>query len=384
MKVLISRSSLFDGLQRVISVVPQKPTLPVLTNFLIRAGEGKMSISGTDMDVAITTSIDCSVEGEGTVTVNAKRFMDIIRELPDGNVNLTIEYERFTIDFKQGESSIMGGSSEGYPAIKESIDGVSVTLSGSDFVKMSEKTSYSVSVDRTRLALTGVYFKVSPEDVIMVATDGHRLSLYEQKMNIDTDNEIEVIIPPKTLHHVTRIYSSGVDIKKIVVAEGTILFDLDNTVVFSKLIEGPYPNFWKVIPVDNSKKIIVPKEEFAAAVRRVSVLSNSITHLLNFSVSTGSLELTTANADIGGEAREGISITYDGESINAGYNSYFISDILKKIDTDDVLFEMESATDPCIIKPCEKDEESEESVQTETHKETDKYFFLIMPLRLGD
>ncbi len=384
MKVLISRSSLFDGLLRVISVVPQKPTLPVLTNFLIRAGEGKLSISGTDMDVAITTSIDCSVEGEGSITVNAKRFLDIIRELPEGNVNLTIEDDRITIDFKNGESSIMGGSSEGYPAIKESIDGVSVNLSGYDFIEMSEKTSYSVSVDRTRMALTGVYFKVSPENVIMVATDGHHLSLYEKKIEIDTENDVEVIIPPKTLHHVTRIFSSGVDIKKIIVSENTILFDLDNTVVFSKLIEGPYPNFWKVIPVDNSKKVIVQKEKLAAAVRRVSVLSNSITHLLNLSVSSGSLELTTANADIGGEAREGISIAYDGEPIIAGYNSHFIKDILKKIDSDDVLFEMESTADPCIIKPVEKEEKSEESDKTDAHKKSGNYFFLIMPLRLGD
>ena len=140
MKVLIGRNVLFEGLQRVFSVVPQKPTLPVLTNYLLNISEGRLKISGTDMDISITTELDCTVEGEGTVTVNAKRFLDIIREFPEGNVNITIEDERLVLDFKQGEQKIMGMASSNYPAIRESMDGVSISLDGDELVDIFDKT----------------------------------------------------------------------------------------------------------------------------------------------------------------------------------------------------------------------------------------------------
>lgn len=374
MKILIGRTELFEGLQRVFSVVPQKPTLPVLTNFLLKVSGGKLSISGTDMDISISTMVDCSVEGEGSITVNSKRFIDIIRELPEGDVNLTIDGERLTVDFKQGESSIMGMSPEGYPAIKDSIEGMSVTISGKDLYDMVEKTSFSVAVDRTRIALTGVYWKVTRGEVAMVATDGHRLSLFEKKMQVETDQETEAIIPPKALNQVTKIYSSGVKFENVVFSKGAVLFNFGSTIVFSKLIEGPYPNFRQVIPLNNSKKVYISTEELSSAIRRVSVLSNSITHQVRFSLLNGTMELTTTNADIGGEAREAVSIRYEGEPLIVGYNALFLLEIIRKIDTEEVLLELETPTTACILRP----------VKTDPNDVSGEYLYLIMPLRISD
>ncbi|MFC1607361.1 DNA polymerase III subunit beta [Candidatus Latescibacterota bacterium] len=374
MKILIGRTELFEGLQRVFSVVPQKPTLPVLSNFLLKVSGGKLSISGTDMDISISTVVECTAEGEGTVTINAKRFIEIIRELPDGDINLTIDDDRVTVDFKQGESSIMGMSSEGYPGIRESLDGNSIGISGDDFVEMVEKTSFSVAVDRTRLALTGVYWKVTSDDVIMVATDGHRLSLFEKSVASELGQEVEAIVPPKALNQVVKIYSSGIKLVNVSFATGAVLFDFGSTMVFTKLIEGPYPNFRQVIPVDNSKKVTISKESLLAAVRRVSVLSNAITHQIRLSVSSGSMELTTTNADIGGQAREAVSVKYEGESLIVGYNASFLLEILRKIETDEVVLELESPTTACIIRP----------VKGEDQVSSGDYMYLIMPLRISD
>ncbi|MBN1291873.1 MAG: DNA polymerase III subunit beta [Candidatus Latescibacteria bacterium] len=371
MKVVIERNVLFDGLQRVFSVVPQKPTLPILTNFLLKTSEGKLSISGTDMDISITTTLECEVEGEITVTVDAKRFLNIIRELPEGNITIEIEDDRVMVNFVHGESSIMGITSADYPALRHSVDGLTISVSGDDFIEMVDRTSFSVAVDRTRLALTGVYWKVSSDDVTMVATDGHRLSLYRKKITFDEGQEAESIVPPKALNQASKIVSSGISLVKVIFGEGVILFDFGNTTIFSKLIEGPYPNFWQVIPANNSKKVYVSTEDFAAAVRRVSVLSNAITHQIQFNISSGTIELMTKNADIGGEAKETVAAKYNGDSVQVGYNASFLGEILRKIDTDEVILELENPTTACIIRPVNS-EESEE------------YLYLIMPLRLGE
>jgi len=370
-KIVIDKDSLFESLQRVFNIVPQKPTLPVLSNFLLRALSDRLYVSGTDMDISITTSAECRIQEDGDITVNAKRFIGVIRELPPGDIEITVDNERVIVDFRNGQASIMGMPSSDYPALKDSIEGANVGIAGTDFVEMVEKTGFSVSQDRTRLALTGIFWKVAHDEMVMVATDGHRLSLFRRSMDIKTEGEPEVIVPPKTLNQAAQIISSGTEIKKVVFSDGAIFFDFDTTTIFSKLIEGPYPNFRQVIPTTNSKKVYISTEELNAAVRRVSVLSNSITHQIRMSVTPGKIELATRNEDIGGESRESIDVRYDGEPMTAGYNAVFLSEILRRIETDEVLLELEAQTTACIIKPVGQ-------------KETDEYIYLIMPLRLSE
>ena len=371
MKIVIGKDSLLEGLQRVLNIVPQKPTLPVLSNFLLKSSSGNLSISGTDMDISITTSINCNVEAEGSVTVNARRFLGVIRELPPGDINIEVENDRIIIDFMNGQSSILGMPSSDFPALRDSIEGIDVSLSGDDFVEMVDKTGFSVSQDRTRLALTGIYWKITSEEMAMVSTDGHRLSLFGRRTNIQTEKGSEVIVPPKSLNQAAQIILSGIELKKVIFGEGAILFDFSTTTIFSKLLEGPYPNFRQVIPAENTKKVYVSTEELASAVRRVSVLSNSITHQIRMTVSPGEMELATKNEDIGGESRETIAIRYDGDQLTSGYNAAFLSEILRKIETEEVVLELETPTTACIIKPVGQ-------------KETDEYLYLIMPLRLGE
>ncbi len=371
MKIIIGKDSLLEGLQRIFNIVPQKPTLPVLSNFLLRSIEGHLSISGTDMDISITTSLECKVEEEGDITVNAKRFLGIIRELPQGDINIKTENNRVTVNFNKGQSSIMGMPAVDFPALRDSIEGIEFNVSGPDFVKMVERTGFSISNDRTRLVLTGVYWKITSDEVIMVSTDGHRLSLFGKKVELDIKESAEVIIPPKSLNQAAQIISSGVDINKIIFGERAVLFDFGTTTIFSKLIEGPYPDFRQVIPQNNSKKIKILREEFIASVRRVSVLSNSITHQIRMEISPGTMEITTRDDDIDGESRESIEISYDGNTLIAGYNAVFLSEILRKIETEEVLLELESPDTACIIKPVGE-------------KETEEYVYLIMPLRISD
>lgn len=375
MKIVIGRDALFEGLQGVNSVVPQKPTLPVLSNFLLRAVDGRLTVSGTDMDISVTTAVNCTVMEEGAVTVNAKRFLGVIRELPAEEITVSVRNERLTVTFRQGESSIMGMSASDYPALRDSIEGVSLAVSGPDFMEMVDKTSFSVASDRTRLALTGVYWKIAPEKMTMVATDGHRLSLFEKTFGTDgqpgIEQEADAIVPPKALIQAARVVSGGVELERVVFGKGAILFDFGTTIIFSKLIEGPYPNYRQVIPTTNSKRVVVSTDEMASAVRRVSVLSNTITHQIRMSLSSGEMEVSTFNQDIGGESRETIPVRYDGESLVVGYNASFLSEIFRAVDTEELILELESPMSACIIKPG-------------VVKDSQEYQYLIMPLRLNE
>jgi DNA polymerase III subunit beta len=368
--IVISRDDLFEGLQRVFSVVPQKPTLPVLTNFLISSVKSGIRIAGTDMDMAITTTVPCTVEGEGAVTVNAKRFLSIIRELPEGDVTIEVENERVTVSFASGRSSIMGMSADDYPAVRDDVEGVEVALSGEELFEMVEKTSFAVASERTRLTLTGVFMRIASDNITMVATDGHRLSMYEKSMDIGVKEVAEAIVPPKALIQAARIFSPEAELKRVVIGQGAIIIDFGSTVIFSKLIEGPYPDYRQVIPQGNSKVVHIDTAALEATVRRVSVLSSSITHQVRFSLTRGSMEVTTVNADIGGEARETVAVRYDGDPVTIGFNATFLSEILRKIGTEELMIELEAPTSACLVKPAAGDGYEQ--------------LYLIMPLRLNE
>jgi DNA polymerase-3 subunit beta len=183
--------------------------------------------------------------------------------------------------------------------------------------------------------------------------------------------EAEAIVPPKALSQAARVFSGGVDLEKVVFGKGSILFDFGTTTIFSKLIEGPYPNFRQVIPTSNSRKVTVSTDQFSSAVRRVSVLSNTITHQIRMALTPGQMEITTINQDIGGEARESLNVNYDGETLVVGYNASFLLEIFRAIDTEEVVLELETPMAACIIRP---------SVPLETQE----YLYLIMPLRLNE
>lgn len=369
MKLNVSRDVLFEGLQRVFSVVPQKPTLPVLANFLLKAEDGKLYISGTDMDMSITTWLDCSIEEAGSLTVNAKRFLSIIRELPGGDIHISVRDEKVSVDYERGQSSISGMPATDYPTLKDAIEGENILISGDELARMVSLTDFAVATERTRISLTGVYWKAAPEGMVMVATDGHRLSLFEKGTLEDSGRE--AIVPPKALNQATKFISGGMELKRVVFGTGAILFDFGDARVFSKLIEGPYPNFRQVIPKNNSKKVFAATRELESSVRRASVLSSSITHQVRFSVTGSELEVSTVNADIGGEAREVLGVKYEGDPLMIGFNAEFFLNILRQIESEEIVMEMESPTSACVVKPIEK-RENEETV------------YLIMPLRLSD
>jgi len=379
MKVTVERTQLLKATKFASQIVPRNPIISTLSCLLIKTTPDGIVMSGTDMDILSNVRVNCKVEETGEMVVNAKRLLDIIREIKTHNVNIFADEETVIINPGESETKITGMPVSDFPDLNTSIEGDVIPLSNIDLATMIDKTSFSVAQDRTRLALTGVYWKIAPDKMIMVATDGYRLSLCEKQINIKTKESIETIVPANTISYVSFLLKNDVKLKTISKDADRILFDFDNVKVISKHIEGDYPDFRRVIPLENSKRVYVSSKKFIDVIQKMISITNVINYSIKMTISPNKMKLIAKNEDIGGESRESITIQYDGEPMTAGYNAVFLLEILKRIETDEVLLEFENPQTALIMKPVVKSR----GVLFEMDG-LNEYLYLLMPLRLWE
>ncbi|MDH3890669.1 MAG: DNA polymerase III subunit beta [candidate division Zixibacteria bacterium] len=370
MKFSLPKSKLTNYLQHILQVVPSKSTLPILTNVLIEALENKLKISATDLDVSITASLECKVSRKGSASIPAKILFDIVKEVPESEIVFETTGSRMEIKIPNGSYKIATVAAEDFPKLPAVNTKKEIKIEGAGLVKMIRKVSFACSDDETRPALNGVLWQTQSERMQMVATDGHRLA----RMSIENTklrgiNE-DVIIPPKVLNLIPKFLENETREIGIIFGENNIIFNLGDIILTSRLIEGPYPNFEQVIPTVNDKKLVVSKDELAGAVRRVSILSNVLTHQVRFSVKSGRLTLSTTNADVGGEGIEELDCEYNGENIEMGYNATYVTEILGKMEGEEVIFELSTPVAAGVIYA--------PSIPR------NDYLCLVMPLRLAE
>jgi DNA polymerase-3 subunit beta len=370
MKFSLPKSKLNASLQSILQVVPTKSTLPILTNILVEALEGKLKLSATDLDISITATVECNVVKKGSVALPARILFEIIRELPEAEVSFEAVGTRVEMKIPNGAYKIAAISPEDFPKLPAVNTKKEIRIEGADLVRMVRKTTFACSTDETRPALNGVLWQTKGDKMQMVATDGHRLAkMAVANTKLKGMNE-DVIIPPKVLNLIPKFLDSGQGDVGIIFGDNNIIFNLGDVVLTSRLIEGPYPNFEQVIPTSSDKKLTVSKEDLAAAVRRVSILSNALTHQVRFSLRKGSLTLATSNADVGGEGREVLDCDFQGEPLELGYNATYITDILSRTDSAEVIFELSTPVAAGVV------------FSPEVPKED--FLCLVMPLRLAD
>lgn len=370
MKLTISRDVLADKLQTVSSVVSTRTTLPILGNLLLKAEADTVAISATDLDLSVICNIPARVSKSGVTTVPARTFSEMVRELADEEIGVTVSSNRLEIKSGQGVFRLSGMPADEFPKLPALPPGGEIQMPGEQLRTMVRKTAYAVSVDSTRPALNGILWQTNGKSMHMVATDGHRLARVTIPENRLAGHKGELIIPPKALALVIKILGDGDGDVGITFGEKNILFHVGDTVVTSRLIEGPYPNYEQVIPKSNDKRVIVDAGMLMAGVRRVAVLSNALTHQVKFAISKDKLELYAANQEIGGEAQESMPCSYDGEDIEIGYNANYVLDILKSFEGGDVVMELATSVSAGLIRAKEQ--------------RSDDYLCLIMPLRLAE
>jgi DNA polymerase-3 subunit beta len=370
MKFNLSKSRLSGYLQSVLQVVPSKSALPVLSNILFEALEDKLKISATDLEVSITATFDCAVSKKGSAVLPARYVAEIIRELPESEISFDGTSSRVEMKVPNGSYKIACFPADDFPKLPMVNTKKQINVDAADLVSMIRRTTFACSVDETRPALNGVLWSTKGDMMSMVATDGHRLAKVSVENKKLKGMSEDIIVPPKVLNIIPKFADESNGEIGIIFGENNVIFNLGDVILSSRLIEGPYPNYEQVIPAENDKRMVISKSDLAGAVRRVSILSNTLTHQVKFNIKNNSLTISTTNADVGGEARETLSCDYTGEGVELGYNANYVTDILAKIDGEEVIFELTNAISAGVIYS--------PSIPK------DNFLCLVMPLRLAD
>jgi DNA polymerase-3 subunit beta len=371
MKFSASQSSLLSALLPVSAVVPSKSPMPALGHILATLRGNTLTIAGTDLEVSIENKVQVTGTEDGKSLLPARKLLDLLRELPDVQLSVSItKANRMTVSDQAGKKyNFSSEAVENYPRIP-SIDGsAALKIERSRLRRMITKCLFAVSKDELRPQLTGVLLQLKPEDIRLVTTDGHRLVKITWSGGSYAGDIQDFIVPAKAMSTVSRIAEAEGDVE-IAFAGNQLAFRVGNMTLITKLIEGRFPNYSAVIPTENKNTLKLDCEQFTAAVKRVSIFSSEISRQIRLKVEKDQAFVQAEDVEQGGEAQETVSASYDGEPLEIGYNAGYVLDMLRQIDSSEVLFELGTSTSAGIVKP------------TEQEKDED-LLMLIMPVRLN-
>jgi len=339
MKIKLSKEHLLEGVQTVLNVVSTKSTLPILSNMLIETKADTLKLNTTDLDIGISCEIPVDIIEEGAITIPAKRFSDIIRELPSGDIVInTKKNNQIDIEGDQCRFKLTGLPKEEFPKFPEFKDKEMTQIEQPVLKEMLRLTSFAISHEESRYVLNGILMEIADDTIRLVATDGRRLAKSEKKLSIPVKKEISVIIPNKTVQEISRnLKDSG--IVSFVQGTNQIFFDINGVLIASRIIEGEFPNYNQVIPKAVSPKIKIKTRDFLAAIRRANLLSTPDFQAIKFEVFTNKLVISKTTPDVG-ESREELAIEYGGKELMVGFNPQFLIDALKNIDQETIELEL--------------------------------------------
>lgn len=351
----ILKENLSPALVKAQSVLERKSTRPILENILLEAFEGNLCISSTDLRVSIRQNVNCSIEKPGSVAIPGRKFNEIVREMPTGNIHFELKDNGWVV-VSSGKSvfHIPGVVADEYPALPFSPEQF-LSVEASVFRTMLDKTLFATSTDESRPHLCGVYVKtVIDEDanqiMRMVATDGHRLSLSEQVVKGEViPFETGLILPKKGLSELRSLIDSCESTFELASGSGMVFVRFSNTLLMITLIEGKFPNYQQVIPQEMDKKLFINKDFLVDALRRVSLLSDQETHTVVMDASKVETVLSSANSQFG-DAREELESEFDGEPFKVAFNSVYLLEAVRTLVGKRVSFSIGDALAPCLLR----------------------------------
>lgn len=348
MKIKILKQTFLKNIQHVQNIISSKSSLPILSNILIEAEKSKVTLTTTDLDIGISSSLETEVEEEGAITIPAKRFNDIIKELPDEDISIsTMKNNSMVIKCSKCFFKIIGLPKEEFPKLPEFKDEPSVLIKQSVLKNMIAMTHFSMSRDETRYVLNGALFLFKGKKLAIVTTDGKRLSLVKKDIEKDGLNKA-IIVPSKTIYELNRILGDEGDVK-IIFSENQVRFDLKNITVISRLIEGDFPNYEQVVPKEPQEKIVINRGLFLDGIKRAALLTTQDSQSVKFEILKNKIVVSKSSPNIG-EVREELDAVYKGHEITVGFNPGYIMDALKVIPQDEIALEVFGPDKPAVIR----------------------------------
>jgi DNA polymerase-3 subunit beta len=364
MKFSATKENLLEGLQQVQNVVSTRTTLPILSNVLLQAKEGAVHLTTTDLDVGVRGSFEANVDKVGATTLPARRLFTIIRELPSSEIAIEVDGKN-AASIRSGQSffKILGLPEEEFPPLPKFENAKVVTMRQKDLHDGLRKTAYAISTDETRYVLNGVLFSFKENKLTLVATDGRRLAMLDIELEFPRSHEAEIIVPTKAVTELQRLLKDDGEVK-ISVGSGQIAFDLNNTLLVSKLIEGNYPNYKQVIPSEAKERVTLERETFLNSLRRVSLLASDKSNSIKLNFSKNNIEITANTPEVG-EARESLPVAYKGRDFSIAFNPEFLMAPLRNLTEDEVFFDLIDEMSPGVLK-----------IQT-------PFLYVLMPMRVS-
>lgn len=364
MKFGITKESFLKGLQQVQSVISAHSTLPILFNVLLKTEKQKLSLVATDLAVSMRCNVEANIKKTGASTFPARRLLSIVRELPQEEVEIEV-MDNNVASIQCGSSAykIFGLAADEFPPLPSFDDSRSITINQGTFKEMLKKTVYAASVDESRQILNGIMLGMREQKLTMVATDGRRLALVEQEIEVPPDAQSDLVIPTKTVNELIKVLGDEGTVK-IQSLPNMVAFDMGDVLITSKLIEGSYPNFKQVIPSQCEERITMDRENLLAAIRRVALLTSEKNPSVKLTFAKNQVQIIVVTPDVG-EAHESIPIKYTGKSIAMAFNPEYLMDPLRNLTGDEVAIELVDELSPAVIK-CDI-----------------PFLYVLMPLRLN-
>jgi DNA polymerase-3 subunit beta len=375
MKFKISQDHFVNGLQQVLNVVGTRSTMPILNNVLIEAKDGRISLTTTNLDLAIRCHIKADVSEEGGITLPVRKLANIIRQLPQKEVFLeTGKNNQAKITSGGSLFKVMGIAVDEFPSLPTFENRHVFDLDQTEVQRMLKHVSYAQSTDENRYILNGVYFNFSDEKLTLVATDGRRLALTSLETEISEDNAGSLILPAKTVAELERLLGKGGAVK-IAFNDRQVAFEIgisdtgdtglvDHLYLVSKIVEGNYPNYRQVIPKETEHRVKIERELMEECVNRAALVTSDKSNSVKLKMSKNLLEISGSSSEYG-ESHESMAIAYDGPEVQVAFNPAFLVDPLRALDKDEVFFEFKDELSPGLFKTL------------------DSFICVIMPLRLN-
>ena len=362
MKFKINRDHFSTGLAQVLNVVGSKATMPILSNVLIEAEKDTLTLTTTNLDLGIRCKIKAEIKEPGAITLPVKRLATIVRELPNLEVSVDAS-PNHQVKLTSGGSTfrIMGLAKDEYPPLPEFGDEHLFTLEQAELTSMLRSVAYAQSTDETRYILNGVYFNFTEGKLTLVATDGRRLALVSKELDVQADGTGSIILPAKTVSELQRMLDKGEKLK-VSFNDRRAAFQIntdkdssglvDSIYLYSKVVEGNYPNYQQVIPKETHQRIKLEREFLLQGIHRAALVCSEKANSVKLKVSANLLEITAQSPDFG-EAHESMAIGYSGPEFQVAFNPAFLIDPLKALTQDEIYFELKDEVSPGVFKTLE-------------------------------
>lgn len=370
MNVTITRQNLHRGLVAVSASLPSKTTLPVLSNILFEVGQDGVWMSGTDLDVSVRVWVPGEVKEQGSITGPGKKLQEIVRELPEEPINLSTRGDQIELRCGRSHFKLNGLASEEFPTLPEVDFDEGWSVNGKDLHSLIKHTAFAVSTEESRPILNGVLWELRDGHMRMVATNGHRLARMGVPAGSSSAPSADFIVPPAALQQVQKLFKEEADID--VAHNGNHLgFRSDGIEVYTRLIEGSYPNYEQVIPKDNDQFATVDKAVLSSAVKRMAIVASDQTHRIRMAFEADRVQLNVLTPDLG-EGHDEVELTFEGDGLEIGFNAHYLLEVLRYMPTEEVRMTFKAPERACTIEPVMPEGEEMD------------YLSLVMPLRLLD